>query len=131
LQELQGKVLSKNSEISDNIGENSNEISSLLTRPLVRDDLLEVAIPVMGVVKNRSERKVAELDGGLIKGAPHDSWHYSSLNNYNNSNLPKPVVRNNFIRIWSVNEMQIRDPSGQYKNFSSWKEKVQTHTKTK
>jgi hypothetical protein len=32
-----------------------------LSKSLVRDDLFEVAMPVVGVVKNRSERKVTEL----------------------------------------------------------------------
>jgi hypothetical protein len=92
LQVLKEKVLSKNSEISGNVSEISNEIFSSLTKPLVWDDLLEVAMPVMGMAKNWSEWKVAELDWGLIKVAPHKSWHYSSLNNYNNSDLPKPVI---------------------------------------
>jgi hypothetical protein len=124
LQELQEKVLSRNSEISDNIGENSNELSNLITKSLVRDDPLEVTMPVMGVVKNRSERRVAELDRGVIKVVPHNSWHYSTLNNYNDSNLPEPIVKKNITRIMRDNEMQLRDPSRQYRNFSRWKEKV-------
>jgi hypothetical protein len=37
------------------------------TKPLVRDDLLEVATPVVGVVKNQSERKVAQLNNDMTE----------------------------------------------------------------
>jgi hypothetical protein len=154
LRELQERVLSRNSEKSDNIGGNSNEISSLLTKPLVRDDLLEVTMPGLGVAKNRSERKMAELNHDLrnefhqpsevtntskiqqplensIKVIPHNSWHYSTLNDCNNSNLPKPIIKRNIIRIVRDNEMKLRDPSGQHRNFSSWKEKVQARIEDK
>jgi hypothetical protein len=60
----------------------------------------------------------------LIKVISHNSWNYSTLNNYNNSNLPKPVIKKSIIEIMRDNEMQLRDPSTQYKNFSSWQEKV-------
>jgi hypothetical protein len=86
---------------------------------------------VMGMVKNWSERKMAELDHGAIKVFPHNSWHYSKLNNYNNSNLPKPIIKRNITRIVRDNEMQLRDPTGQNRNFSSWKEKVQARVEDK
>jgi hypothetical protein len=74
---------------------------------------------------------VAELDRGVIKVVPHNSWHYSTLNNYNDSNLPEPIVKRNITRIVRDNEMQLRDPSGQYRNFSPWKEKVQARLEDK
>jgi hypothetical protein len=42
-------------------GDKKNKIRFVSSRPLVRDDLFEVSMPVVGVEKNRSERKVAEL----------------------------------------------------------------------
>jgi hypothetical protein len=154
LQKLQEKVLSRNSEKSNNIGENSNEVSSLLTKPLVWGDLLEVTMPGLGVAKNLSERKMAELNynliyechqssdivntsmiqqplGNSIKVIPHNSWHHSTLNDHNNSNLPKPIIKRNISRIMRDNEMKLRDPSGQYKSFSSWKEKVEARIEDK
>jgi hypothetical protein len=131
LQVLQGKVLSRNLGVSEDTRGNLNEIPRLLTKSLVRDDLFEVTTPVMGVVKNRSECKVAKLNDNPIKIVRHNSWHYSSLNNYNNPNLPKAILKKNIVRIWRDNEMKARDPSGQYKNFSSWKEKVQARIEDK
>jgi hypothetical protein len=67
----------------------------------------------------------------LIKVIPHNSWHYSTLNNYNNSNLPTPIIKKNIIEIMRDNEIQLRDPSTQYKHFSSWKEKVRARIQDK
>jgi hypothetical protein len=128
LQVLQGKVLSKNSELSNNA--NTDSKSNSLAKSLVRDDLLEVTTPI-GVVKNRSERKVAELEHTLVKVIPHNSWHYSSLNNFNNSKLPKSVIKSNITKLRRDNEMQLRDPSGQYRNFTSWNEKVSARIEDK
>jgi hypothetical protein len=147
LQQLQEIIEGRNSEILDNISQRVNETPDSLTKPLVRDDLLEVTMP-LGVVKNRSERRMVELDGNLMDGelqsfdftdlsitqqpvkklikvVPPNSWHYSTLNNYNNSNLPKQVIKENILRTMRDNKMRLRDTSGQYKNFGSWKEKCE------
>jgi hypothetical protein len=42
-------------------GNKKCRIRFVSSKSLVRDDLFEVAMPVVGVVKNRSERKVTEL----------------------------------------------------------------------
>jgi hypothetical protein len=146
LQQLQEIIEGRNSEISDNIGQSVNETPDSLTKPLVRDDLLEVTMP-LGVVKNRSERRMAELDGNLMDGelqsfvstdssitrqpikelikvVPPNSWHDPTLNNYNNSNLSEVVTKTNILRTIRDNEMRLRDPSGRYKNFGSWKERM-------
>jgi hypothetical protein len=66
----------------------------------------------------------------LIKVMPHNSWHYSSLNNYNNPSRPNSIIKQEIItRV--RNEMKIRDPSAKYKNFSSWKEKVRSRIQDK
>jgi hypothetical protein len=94
------------------------------TKPLVRDDLLEVAMPVVGVVKNRSERKVAQLNDDqmeLLKpvmGGKKTRYdfveenlnlefnldRFSSLKDQNKFWLPVPklMLQNNF-RIRDVN----------------------------
>jgi hypothetical protein len=154
LQQLQEIIESKNPKISDNIGQSVNETPDSLTKPLVWDDLLEVATPFLDVAKNRSERRMAELDCDLIneelqsfdftnssitqqpvkkliKVGPPNSWHYSTLNNYNNSDLPKSIIKTNIVRTMRDNEMRLRDPSGQYKNFGSWKERMRAWVEDK
>jgi hypothetical protein len=67
----------------------------------------------------------------MVKVIPHNAWNYSTLNNFNNSNLPNQVVRKNIVLTQMRNEMKIRDPSVHYKNFYSWREKVRAPVEDK
>jgi hypothetical protein len=42
-------------------GKKKRRIRFVSSKSLVQNDLFEIAIPVVGVVKNRSERKVTEI----------------------------------------------------------------------
>jgi hypothetical protein len=46
-----------------------------------------------------------------IKVVPHDTWHYSTLNNFNNPSIPAPVIRQSIASIRMSNVMKINDPS--------------------
>jgi hypothetical protein len=44
-------------------GDKKDKIRFVSSKPLARDDMFEISMPVVGVEKNRFERNVAELQG--------------------------------------------------------------------
>jgi hypothetical protein len=78
--------------------------SLLQTKPLVRDDLLEVTMPVTGVVKNRSERKVAELNHDLMEVLKPVLGRKKTRSVFGKENLNLEINLDNFNSLKDQNE---------------------------